>query len=57
MYENLHLESRGGFADTSYWSSSGHGIPSAWAHNFATGADYNTSLKIASFSVRAVRSF
>jgi len=46
----------GGFADTSYWSSSEYDINSAWVKYFDYGSQFNL-LKFYTFYVRAVRAF
>jgi hypothetical protein len=56
MYENLKVFGVGGFAGTSYWSSSEYDAVTAWAQGFYNGSqfDYN---KISEDRVRAVRAF
>ena len=58
MYENLHLQSAGGFASTWYWSSSEYvdEPEHAWGQYFGT-FDQNWSSKTATYSVRAARAF
>ena len=56
MYDELHLEGFGGFANAYYWSSSEHDGDSAWSQSFATGYQ-GLSHKYSSIRVRAIRAF
>ena len=56
MYENLHEESLGNFADVFYWSSSEYNSPSAWSQLFLDGSQYS-NFKYYINRVRAVQSF
>ena len=61
MYENLHEQDLGGFADRNYWSSSEFSADYAWGQDFSTGNQYDSSIKGysggADGRVRAVRAF
>lgn len=46
----------GGFASTSYWSSSEYNDNSAWIQNFSSGTHY-ASTKYFTYCVRAIRAF
>jgi hypothetical protein len=56
MYENLHINGVGGFADTSYWSSSQINNNFAWQQYFTNGSMASNG-KGYSQRVRAVRVF
>jgi hypothetical protein len=56
MYENLHTQGLGGFADSHYWSSSEHPIEYAWYQDFTNGKQ-NYIGKYYPMNVRAVRAF
>ncbi len=56
MYENLHINGVGGFADTSYWSSSQINNNFAWQQYFTNGSMASNG-KGYSQRVRAVRGF
>jgi len=61
MYQNLKVFGIGGFADSTYWSSSENdgflvSALEAWIQNFNTGAQ-NYGLKKHTYMVRAVRAF
>ena len=56
MYINLKVFGVGGFADSSYWSSSEGVAYEAWGQDFNDG-DQNYALKGFTYRVRAVRAF
>jgi len=56
MYENLHEEGVGGFADDWYWSSSEYNAYSAWDKNYGIGYQFD-DFKLITDRVRAVRAF
>lgn len=56
MYQNLHLNGIGGFADYGYWSSSEGSSVTAWGQSFDNGNQHGYS-KITKARVRAVRAF
>lgn len=56
MYTNLYLNGVGGFADTSYWSSSENIANTAWDQHFYSGYQYGNN-KDNYRRVRAVRAF
>ncbi len=56
MHKNLHLNGKGGFTDTNYWSSTGEGQDIAYYQDFSDGT-LHSWFKDNSFRVRAVRAF
>ena len=56
MYDNLHTQSLGGFANTWYWSSSEGNAFTAWKFSFDSGGTTNFN-KNDTYRVRAVRAF
>lgn len=56
MYENLHKNNIGGFADNNYWSSSENNAHNAWLQYFFNGYQYNY-FKNDILYVRAVRTY
>ena len=56
IYQNLHLEEIGGFADNYYWSSSQNSSLTVWIQDFDNGGQI-ASNKYFGQRVRAVRSF
>ncbi|MBU4603186.1 DUF1566 domain-containing protein [bacterium] len=56
MYENLEVDSVGGFADGNYWSSSEYDADFAWSQFFYDGCQ-GISTKSINTRVRAVRAF
>lgn len=59
MYENLHLNGLGGFADDQYWSSTEDNfVPAlAWTQHFKFFGRKMAFIKYVPFKVRAVRAF
>lgn len=57
MYKNLHLKGLGSFFGDNYWSSTEIDNINAWNEYFGDGIDDESSGKMESFSVRAVRAF
>jgi len=57
MYVNLKSNSMGGFAASSYWSSSENYNYYAWNQFFSNGNQYSYSYKYYTYYVRAVRAF
>ena len=63
MYKNigqgnaLGLGNVGGFASSSYWSSTEYGNYDAWKQHFGTGNQFNSSKNYHTSNVRAVRAF
>ena len=58
MYSNLHVQSIGGFLNSSnYWSSSQYNPYSAWSMVLSSGDVYYVFYKSNNFQVRAVRAF
>jgi hypothetical protein len=56
MYTNLHLKGFGGFANTSYWSSTEYNSQLAWQQYFGSDVQDHDS-KLGMYYVRAVRAF
>lgn len=56
MYKNLHLQSLGGFANGSYWSSTEHDGDNAWFQNYSFGS-MDIEMKSTSFRIRPIRAF
>ncbi len=52
----IGLGNIGGFANTTYWSSTEHGNYNAWGQNFSDGTQGN-HCKFNTLIVRAVRAF
>ncbi len=57
LYTTLKLQSKGGFEDGSYWSSSEYNSYYAWRKNFKTGKIDRRGNKTKEQGVRAVRNF
>lgn len=57
MYENLHKNGLGSFADKYYWSSSESSADDAWVQNFDDGDQSSCPRYNTAFSVRPVRGF
>lgn len=57
MYENLHKNGLGSFANSSYWSSSEDYAYDAWEQRFDNGAQYYNNTRYYVFRVRPVRAF
>tara|TARA_Y100000766_G_scaffold244525_1_gene223849 strand:- start:853 stop:1290 length:438 start_codon:yes stop_codon:yes gene_type:complete len=56
LYENLHKNGLGGFANNYYWSSSDYLNYLAWRQDFSNGYQLNYA-KLDAFYVRVVRTF
>ncbi len=56
MYDNLHIQSLGGFVNTWYWSSSEYSASLAWVFDFIVEAPSILN-KVNACRVRAVRAF
>ncbi|MBI9103945.1 MAG: chitobiase/beta-hexosaminidase C-terminal domain-containing protein [Spirochaetales bacterium] len=57
MYDNLYLQSVGGFATTYYWSSSHYSLFLSWLLYFADGSQFNGFNNASEFAIRAIRVF
>jgi hypothetical protein len=57
MYNQLHVNGLGGFANGKYWSSTENFSLGAWHFNFETAERGNNDAKGASLRVRPIRSF
>ena len=57
LYENIGQGNVGGFADYSYWSSTGVGYYNAWIQDFSNGNQNYSNKGFNYYSVRAVRAF
>lgn len=57
MYENLHKQGLGSFADSDYWSSSEYSADYAWGQDFNSGLQGDYTRYLGVFRVRPVRAF
>ena len=57
MYLNLHQQGLGGFANSSYWSSTEYSVDYAWFRDFSSGFQFYDVKTFLNYKVRAIRAF